>query len=578
MKRFFSLLITAIILCTPLCPTTAFSAQPKRYVQMIPPTYENNSGPSYEALRKFTDMDVFRGYLEKNLKKCVEEINISSFGIPVSAANTLGIYIYKEIPEAFHVAGLSYSMYSENGNVLSLFPTYSASKSEYDALLAQCRQTADQMLAGLDDPALTNVEKALLLHDRLALHNQYDYTYQASYTYEMVGALVYRTSVCEGYAMAYSYLLDLAGFRNYYVSSELLSHGWNMVNIDGSYYHVDVTWDDRDDLSGVYHDNFLRSTTGMLESGHHKNGSYDFGNVAQDTRYDNGFWRCSDTAFQLLGGSIYYMDCADYSEIKLMKALPGEDEILQSLGSEWKGSPTLSSDGQDLLYSVQDKIYRYCPKTASSELLYDLELSSGRFFEGFLYDSGALHIKIYDSNDVDGDSYSSFQLTHTIHTHSHFHTYDNACDPGCNTCGEQRPVAHDYSFKGWNDECHWLKCSVCGKVDEASRNSHIFDNACDTTCGACGWERSASEHQYDGEEDMICNACGYERTVYAMGDSDGNGRVDKDDAVYLLYHVVFPEIYKIDSAADFDSNGRVEFADAFYLLYHVNFPDLYLLQ
>jgi len=61
-------------------------------------------------------------------------------------------------------------------------------------------------------------------------------------------------------------------------------------------------------------------------------------------------------------------------------------------------------------------------------------------------------------------------------------------------------------------------------------------------------------------------------------DMDGSGTVDKDDAVYLLRHVVYPEQYPISVNGDLDGNGKLDKDDAIYLLRHVVYPDLYPLK
>ena len=63
--------------------------------------------------------------------------------------------------------------------------------------------------------------------------------------------------------------------------------------------------------------------------------------------------------------------------------------------------------------------------------------------------------------------------------------------------------------------------------------------------------------------------------VYPVGDIDRNQRIDEDDAIYLLRHVVFPDKYPIFCVPDFDANGKVDEDDAIYLLRHVVFPDKY---
>ena len=66
--------------------------------------------------------------------------------------------------------------------------------------------------------------------------------------------------------------------------------------------------------------------------------------------------------------------------------------------------------------------------------------------------------------------------------------------------------------------------------------------------------------------------------VVLKGDVDGNGQIEINDAIYLLYHVNFEEDYAVNQLVDFDGNGELEIADAIYLLYHVNFEEDYPLH
>ena len=58
------------------------------------------------------------------------------------------------------------------------------------------------------------------------------------------------------------------------------------------------------------------------------------------------------------------------------------------------------------------------------------------------------------------------------------------------------------------------------------------------------------------------------------GDVDGNEKINSNDAVYLLYHVMFgADAYPINQNGDMDGNGKVNSNDAVYLLYHVMFGE-----
>lgn len=59
------------------------------------------------------------------------------------------------------------------------------------------------------------------------------------------GVFVNKKAVCAGYAKAFQYLLNLCGIECTYVTSD--THAWNLIKLEGDYYHIDVTWGDGSD-------------------------------------------------------------------------------------------------------------------------------------------------------------------------------------------------------------------------------------------------------------------------------------------------------------------------------------------
>jgi len=59
------------------------------------------------------------------------------------------------------------------------------------------------------------------------------------------GVFVNKKAVCAGYAKAMQYLLNLCGIECTYVTSD--THAWNLIKLEGDYYHLDVTWGDSSD-------------------------------------------------------------------------------------------------------------------------------------------------------------------------------------------------------------------------------------------------------------------------------------------------------------------------------------------
>lgn len=94
-------------------------------------------------------------------------------------------------------------------------------------------------------------DAARCLHDRLGETVTYGWSYRERNAYSMVGAFMDRRCVCHGYAKAYRYLCSLAGIRCLVVCGDLFSldgkrsvrHTWNMVELNGRWYQVDVTHD-----------------------------------------------------------------------------------------------------------------------------------------------------------------------------------------------------------------------------------------------------------------------------------------------------------------------------------------------
>ena len=114
----------------------------------------------------------------------------------------------------------------------------------------QAVSAAEKLLNCLIAEEMTTSEKTLLLHDALLGRCTYAKTDSAD-AHTAYGALCENTAVCEGYAEAYALLLELCGIPNQLVMGiDRIGehHVWNLVQIDDAWYHVDVTWDDRDPL------------------------------------------------------------------------------------------------------------------------------------------------------------------------------------------------------------------------------------------------------------------------------------------------------------------------------------------
>ena len=97
--------------------------------------------------------------------------------------------------------------------------------------------------------SMSDYEKELALHDYVVTHCKYsEITTQSpeSDIYRAYGALVNGDAVCNGYAEALQLLFTCAGLNSQFVvgTADGIDHAWNLVELDGMWYHVDATWND----------------------------------------------------------------------------------------------------------------------------------------------------------------------------------------------------------------------------------------------------------------------------------------------------------------------------------------------
>ncbi|WP_170832668.1 InlB B-repeat-containing protein [Butyrivibrio sp. INlla16] len=115
------------------------------------------------------------------------------------------------------------------------------------------------------------LEKELAVHDILLEINTYDNECYTSRNpnhlgHTAYGALINGTSVCDGYSMAFSYLLEGINVNSITVGgyagsgSERGGHAWNMVQVGGDWYETDTTWDDQEGNSS-WTDAFRKAVT-----------------------------------------------------------------------------------------------------------------------------------------------------------------------------------------------------------------------------------------------------------------------------------------------------------------------------
>lgn len=258
------------------------------------------------------DYDAASQYLYEQIMKRSEEIDISAYGLNAESLRSLVSGVLNDHPDLYFV-DQKYSYYSGSAGITKVVFTY---RDDFDDAAFQSAVAA---ALGAVDSGAGDLEKAIVLHDYLAVNCEYDYENYLNESipadsYTAYGTLVKHTAVCQGYALTYKYLLNQMGIECYMVTSAKMNHAWNLIKLDGSYYQVDVTWDDPtwDMVGRVIHTNMLCSDAAFEDpKGHHDwqvtSGNEVVNYTATDTRYDSAFWKDSNSPLVMMGGDCYYI-------------------------------------------------------------------------------------------------------------------------------------------------------------------------------------------------------------------------------------------------------------------------------
>jgi transglutaminase-like putative cysteine protease len=102
------------------------------------------------------------------------------------------------------------------------------------------------------DANMTEMDKVIAVHDYLVVNTVYSEEQdKADYLATAYSVLIEGEGQCQGYSEAFTALLMISGVETKVISGDALDvsatyqpHAWNLVKIDGDWYHADVTWDD----------------------------------------------------------------------------------------------------------------------------------------------------------------------------------------------------------------------------------------------------------------------------------------------------------------------------------------------
>ena len=260
--KFIKLLI-CVILCLCLSFTTLCGCfDGENPLKLVRPEEKSEEAKEYETLEQDEKVEFLITEMKKAFSKGEKTVDFN-FDCSKQLFDAFRI-VSSENPQFFWLTKSSSYEITTRGEVSTIVfkPKILLKDKEIASMQKEIDAEAQKVLAGIDANA-TDYEKVLYIHDYIVDNTVYD-SDGADFVTEnpeadlpqdvhnstsIYGCLVKRRAICSGYAATFKYLADKLGLECLRVSGNSVetgeAHQWNCVKVDGAFYYIDVTWDDK---------------------------------------------------------------------------------------------------------------------------------------------------------------------------------------------------------------------------------------------------------------------------------------------------------------------------------------------
>ncbi len=228
-------------------------------------------GPSYPTVREITVTDPAQMEKAVNpmIRSHVQPFEFHLTGTDVNAVwNALSdpVYAYRGVGNVYIPGNQSEVLiditYIGHEQVIAYLE---GRTNEMETGARELMEAALKLHPTLVDPSMSDYEQVKIFHDYIVNNTHYDLNAPG------YGTLVTGTGLCEDYAMTFELLCWLSGIDCRYVTgyAEGANHAWNKVLVDGTWYNIDLTFDDPVTNFGdvCFYDYFLKSDA-TFRAGH----------------------------------------------------------------------------------------------------------------------------------------------------------------------------------------------------------------------------------------------------------------------------------------------------------------------
>ena len=384
-----------------------FAAEPEQDTDVISRSLYKTTGSEPEKVKPTNDYDnrllpndesdvaevvvaeeLFDGFSTELIDKVAKamfsysaNVDISSFNISTKDTVALFSAIAKYYPSEYSILSRSdftyRIVYSPSRKIITGIRFYYDNTLSSDAYQRRVKETNAAIEALVaKTKGMNDFEKALYVHDYIILNCEYDLdllnlikaegtldgeVYSERYTEYSV--LVNGTGICGSYALAYRAVMNACGVECLYLSSKAMNHAWNMIKLDGKWYHVDCCWDDPtpDRYGEARRTYFLRTDDEIMELNHYSWTPNEY--KATSSKY-SAMPRYADTVQKYENGSWYFLESGSLYKTDSC----GNNRSLVSPVT----ATTFDVEDGEIYYSYGRGIYDLNEKSGASTLSYYL--------------------------------------------------------------------------------------------------------------------------------------------------------------------------------------------------------------
>ena len=220
----------------------------------------------HEKIETANTVDELKQQIQQAVMQLKTDFDIRYTGSAALTKDELTAMIKESVTDPYIYANIASFKWHYSGYVKNIIINFQFNYHHSNIEEAFVDHTLNNIIAPMR--RLSNFEKVKAAHDFIVLSTEYS-SQTINSQYSPYTLLTENKAVCQAYALVLYRMLEKLGFEVRYVAGDAKEqlHAWVLVNLDGVWYHIDVTWDDPvpDKPNEVRYNYFLLSDEQLSE-------------------------------------------------------------------------------------------------------------------------------------------------------------------------------------------------------------------------------------------------------------------------------------------------------------------------